>query len=1404
MEVAPFDPSRGVDPVPFNPRQKQNIDTFLNNWSAVSSKAGNIDQGVIQSVQDYDARRVLTGSSPLSKQAASLAILAGMNRKAQTESPEPERGILETIGNIPSDVVNTAKALPQLVGHLASQIIHPVDTFNHLTNPNDPRNAAAMKRSEERGFGGDNPEPLNPAWWADLFQGASELPILELVPGLRTLSAILPGGIAAGEMADHPVGTALDVLPFASKLARSHPVVEAADAALPEAIHVRRPLTTLAAKTLDSEGNLVQRPAAAWMEQNVASTKVGNFLRTSFGQKVRMANLTGEDLRSAQLQALTTPKENLIQPWIKKLPQYPFLRDMHDLVYKTAETYGVDQVRATELADVAAQGRPNALAALPDNEFALVQKWRDVADGLGELDAATKDLIRDPLSNELYTARKGGLILNRESKLQAAKAKFTEEHQQTIREASVEAGANHKVAQMVDALDAGDYVKARELITDMSRTKGNAFSAPDPARTSALTGHKWMKQFESTVGVREAQVNAARDALEELQKPRTKGRKVTPLQISKAEAKLAKAIADHETSIVKFKNRYNTRVQKWMANTPDMDPRLVKMWSNLEAGSDDAIALGKREAEQAALNSKYQLPEAPTFADVQPLRERFSTANMRELFGDPKAKTPMSPGQGQTRVLSVNKFGKMKAALDDIVSKEATLAKTRERAVPSRFQPAVREGVKGELISRATPETFAEVSKAIEEKRYSDALIPDAITANSPDFNLEQWRSKEIAKIVQEQSEVWQQLKEAGYDPVFLHQVASDVNPNRLVAESFGIGKPSHLKERTVLDLTPYHHDFNVGLTHQMMGSLNQIMGQKFHDSIAAQHGVSAADVEARIAPRATRQASHGQLTFQEAKQAILKREYSVLDPEAMFGIKTPNVLPNAKAQLYVPKYLGDALIQMGEKRTGVLTSVVDPVTGLFRLSTTAFSPRAQLNNMVGNLAMTLLEHPSALLQVRKAYQLNKGAIDLVEALKGAATPDEITRVIESSSYASHLAELGATQRDMAELQWAGGNTIRRLLREHDSPLARGMMRGADKAGAVTDFAGKVADKSMTFNGWVDDLNKSILFLSETSKKLKAGAPGEAAAEAGIALSRKVAMQWKMLTPFERSVIRPLVPFYSFQRHMFAYAMSFPFDHPIRASIISNLAGAEREDNESGYPELFSNAFFLNSTGKANATDRDQNAVYIGGMNPFNGLGSTFGLLGFISGDSASAGEALSGANPIIKTLMQTVGFDPRAGTADLYPDLAYDPASGGLVYKSSSNPLLNLVGNIIPQTTIISNLLGASADYEDMARKNPAAARRSFLTGAGIPVLWRSYDVPAEYGKTELVRNKAQKDALSAGLKSGNWDDAARFPGNRPTIDALKQLQQENPAAIQQYVMAPTPDSRDALHQQLLTLSRG
>lgn len=629
---------------------------------------------------------------------------------------------------------------------------------------------------------------------------------------------------------------------------------------------------------------------------------------------------------------------------------------------------------------------------------------------------------------------------------------------------------------------------------------------------------------------------------------------------------------------------------------------------------------------------------------------------------------------------------------------------------------------------------------------------------------------KELSTWVREANETMNELRAAGHEPLFVHRVRPGAahsinNPAPLRGlDQKRMGNPSQVKERA-FDSGAYVHDLGVSLSHQALEWVNRRAATTFLRDFLRTTPLEGETVApfARSYDDLVRQyagvgrARQGLDPFADPVEAINRRigkEWVRFDPKqlpadvrAELGF-TKN-FPEADLP-YVPKPLMKNLEWLIKPPD--LGKVVDVPMTAFRTSVVALSPRAQVNNVVGGFIM---------LQARTGpgiWTKFQPAFEMMRRIHAGEAVDDISATFRNT-FGSTAREL-LDMNDQSRIQFAAGSKMAELWSQFEDSKPR-------KAGRA------LVEKSLGLNAFFDDLYRTTAYLYEYDKALTKGMTREAAQAAGETLARKTLMSWDSMTPFERTIMRSIFPFYNFAGHLIRYVYRYPADHPLRAAVISTIARNELEDLGTGLPQTFLNSFFLGDPDERGHVT----VANIGGMNPFRDAATYMTLAGF-----------LSGVNPIFQTVLNLAGVEPSRPGTNLYPNLRYDPETGRLS-EASPNPLTTLLTNTIPQAGVLTGLLDRSSEMQELFRFDPATGMRFLATTAGVPILWRDLEVNQEQFKAELRRDEAMQRVLSDALRSGDWTTAAQYEQLRPVLGQVDALQAQsgaryarlNPTTIEQ-----------------------
>lgn len=674
------------------------------------------------------------------------------------------------------------------------------------------------------------------------------------------------------------------------------------------------------------------------------------------------------------------------------------------------------------------------------------------------------------------------------------------------------------------------------------------------------------------------------------------------------------------------------------------------------------------------------------------------------------------------------------------------------KVVPARWQPIVsttkQEAVRG-AITRNIPASdprVPELMQLVDERNYGLLRDRGLIT----DADLRTYESEAIKQIAD--------LRARGIEPEYVHHVspgaAASMSRPKL---SSMVPKPSQLRDR-INDWTPHVENLSVALSHQGMELARESVAKSTVAKIGESFTKTAAEAREELLPIARRAAIRRGTAVGVELERLMSKEYVRWSETENGFVASSAHAPTftelnriAPDERLIPRHLSDALMQVA--RPNPISRLFDPALKVFRYSVLPFSVRFQVNNIGGGAIMSALEDPRVLLHLNQGFKVAKDNYAMTRAMAHDMTGElsADSEAILSRMSPSMRSSLGTLEYSV-EPETLGKINPEKLFNFKTGQQAGRWFNQAGKA------IGRAADWSYGINQLWDDAYRAAAYLSGEKSALTKGMTAEEAARAGEELVNKIQPRWLEMTPMERSILRPIIPFYSFLSHVFRYATRFPIDHPWRTAVMGGLARAEVNDLGTGLPQMFASMFGLgaDASGKENFID-------IGAMNPFRNLGDDMTIAGFASE-----------LNPAFKVALSQLGYDAAARGPDLYPQLEYDPKTGKFKSKTPDTPGLlgQAIQGFIPQANILSALIGTNGEFKAMMQTNPNAAIKMLLSNAGIPLLWRNVDLNQEAFKSELNREDVQQKALSRAIRSGDYSDAHRYPTLSPYLDQLSQLQ--------------------------------
>lgn len=745
--------------------------------------------------------------------------------------------------------------------------------------------------------------------------------------------------------------------------------------------------------------------------------------------------------------------------------------------------------------------------------------------------------------------------------------------------------------------------------------------------------------------------------------------------------------------------------------------------------------------------------------DLRTANKEFQNLYVRRTAIQSPSKVGGLPGPVSN--IRLDTLKNLRLAVGKAYQLERSLAKRTALAVPARYIPLVDDAIldsmgefyraKYQRMAESGAVTYAQSAQMVDE--LVDGLARKDF-ADIPEFS-----KGEYDRMVREAKQTWEEIRTQLPDAIYVHhaprsKMIQEINFPRIRTAEV---TPGSAKQRVVGAFSPSVDNVAVALTHEATELLLSRATTQFLDEVESMWGKSLDSVREEFAGAARRRwEKDPSVPYLEHLNTLINERYvkhNRNDLFKSFGSKPPTALHGVRTKLaaelgdgsgvvdeiYIARPVAANLTRLKPFEAKGLAGLGDSTLNVFRTAVLPLSPRWHVNNIIGGAIML-----AATTNPLTVWAHLGTAIKIIKGDR-AGIPTELRRV------------LGTANRDIIEINYMGGRTARRLWDDVQSHFeANGREGTANAIQGARDAGSRIVKGSFDANAFVDDMYRTMAYLYGKSNAERGGLTEAAAQSAGLNLARRTLQAWDEITPLERTILRSVFPFYGFTQHILRFTAKYPFDHPVRTAILSNVARAELEDLGTGLPQSF---LELIPFGKADANG-NQMAISSRGLSPFTDVADFFTLSGWTGS-----------LNPLISTVLQQAGVDKMTGNAELFPNLRYDPSSGQLT-AAGGNFATNLVTNIIPQSRVVAAMAGFSNEYDELARTNPDSARRLIQSQLGLPVNLRVFNEPQELMTQEVRRYQDQERAFSEAITSGDYDYAQEFSGLQARLNQLRQLQ--------------------------------
>jgi hypothetical protein len=575
---------------------------------------------------------------------------------------------------------------------------------------------------------------------------------------------------------------------------------------------------------------------------------------------------------------------------------------------------------------------------------------------------------------------------------------------------------------------------------------------------------------------------------------------------------------------------------------------------------------------------------------------------------------------------------------------------------------------------------------------------------------------KEEAKAIWEDS-VTESLALARSDkpqPLYLHTIPLDqaLRKNNLkanVAKEFDRQTSQTMKKAMSREGTVY--DQYLGMTEQM---LNNVERQSMRDTIFPQALVPHMKTHQEIYPiyekaavktLAKGRVISGKTTIPQLATHLMENEWQKFD-FSRYGLRRPGTTTRM-GDWYLPKDLAKNLESWTQHWSDPVFSSRSYRVGMkiFRTSV-LYGPRHFAHVVVGGLMPLAMDSPEAFTHLFNFKESWPVFSSLLHKEPHPNLPHAFRHPMNAKDENEGARIIADRHQAWAHGKWLGEN-VKRVWEHTGKPLSEGMSNFEDAAQGLYQWA-----------VWVSDRKKGI------------------DPQTALTHARRIVVNLDSLTPFERTVMKQVMPFYAFTRFAAMYLARLPYDHPLRVAMLSQMANQAIQEWGTGLPQTMMSLFFIgNPTSAGNIM-----TVNLRNMNPFRSVANTFTLGGF-----------LSSLNPAITAPLSMTGLDVLSGTGQMYPEIQYNPASGNLEVVRPSGDWATGIEQVVPEFGVLDGFLGLSDNMRYLRQDDPQAYWRQILNMVNVPFAPSRYNLPQVKGKNALAAFKGAQNALSQYESSGN-----------------------------------------------------
>jgi hypothetical protein len=702
----------------------------------------------------------------------------------------------------------------------------------------------------------------------------------------------------------------------------------------------------------------------------------------------------------------------------------------------------------------------------------------------------------------------------------------------------------------------------------------------------------------------------------------------------------------------------------------------------------------------------------------------------------------------------------------------------------------------------ADPRTIIELVSRASKDSYGNPMLPDLPVALWKEMSDNAYN--ELAS-----------LRARGLVPHYLpHLSPNDINKEARPTYNLKLSalrpKSEAAIHENIFDYSSSVSDIQLGFLKGAKEALHDDVLQEFHEEWVKPHLHNAADLRALLANYLAPdiQANSEKViagTATDNVDALIQDQLKKMGlvtwkPESVFGNLS---LPKMDAEYYIDGNLAKAMESTVQKMDNPTNNIMDKGTNLFRHSILGLSPRFTLHITVGGSVMVAFRGNKEMFSfLRDAVHYGRTGKLTDETL--AKYPGLGERI--DSAFGTSSSQEGA--EDM-KFHYLGGKQLGNLaIDEHlaNHPHIQGALARL-KAAANLNFkftrAVTKAQKALVYLAGFERALKDGSFYDDvytpqldaagnpvrhpiTGKEIyshsreKVDMTADQAHEAGMQAAMSVMGDMRHMTPLERGALLRIFPFYGWTKHILSYVLSYPADHPYRATFLSQLATQDSSNIPSGLDTRIQLLFFL---GQPDAQG-NVSAVDTRFLDPFRDTANYASWTGFF--------ESL---NPIIAAPIAAIDPNASFGGTPLYTNLTFNSLYGIKAAGPQGN-IFTSIEQIVPQVSALDAALNLSGQYSYLKTNDPGGFAKMVANALNVPFAdVQKINLRQMAAKSEISRYQiAEADAYNA-LTTGDFSTLDKYPAGATVPDPLGTQYNVTPAYLKalynqtekQYGLPPT-----------------